>query len=88
VLERGFAPAVTRPLGVRAIDTGDAWTLTPREEGGPPQLERGKADGEAVLSGTASDLLLSLWKRLPADRLAVDGDQQVAAAFLAERVTS
>ncbi|ONI68703.1 hypothetical protein BWI15_37645 [Kribbella sp. ALI-6-A] len=88
VLERGFAPAVTRPLGVRAIDTGDTWTLTPRAEGEPPQLERGNADGEAVLSANASDLLLCLWKRLPADRLTVEGDRQVAAAFLAERVTS
>jgi uncharacterized protein (TIGR03083 family) len=88
VLERGFAPAVTRPLGVRASDTGDAWTLSPRAQGEPPLLERGKAEGEAVLSAKASDLLLCLWKRLPADRLTVEGDQQVAAAFLAQRVTS
>jgi uncharacterized protein (TIGR03083 family) len=87
VLARGFAPAVTRRIGVRTTDTGDAWTLTPQPDG-PPQLERGQADGDAVLAGSAEDLLLCLWKRLPPDRLTVEGDQQVAAGFLAGRVTS
>jgi uncharacterized protein (TIGR03083 family) len=87
VLARGFAPAVTQRIGVLATDTGDAWTLTPQPDG-PPRLERGRANGEAVLTGSAEDLLLCLWKRLPPDRLTVEGDRQVAKDFLAGRVTS
>ena len=43
----------------------------------------GWAIGEAVLSGTAAELLLCLWKRLPGDRLKVEGDAVAATAFLA-----
>jgi uncharacterized protein (TIGR03083 family) len=87
MLARGVPPAVTRQLGVRAVDTGDAWTLIPVTKGDRPIVERGRADGEAVLSGTAVDLLLCLWKRLPADRLDVAGDPAVAADFLVARAT-
>ncbi|MEV6288283.1 maleylpyruvate isomerase family mycothiol-dependent enzyme [Kribbella sp. NPDC051770] len=86
VLARGFAPAVTRRMGVLAVDTGDAWTLTPGE--GAPGVERGRADGDIVLSGRAEDLLLALWKRIPPAQLTIEGDQQVAADFFAQRVTS
>lgn len=88
VLARGFAPAVTRRIGVRAADTGEAWTLSPGKDGEPPAVVRGTAEGDAVLTGTAEDLLLCLWKRLPPERLTVEGDEQVAAGFFAERVTS
>jgi uncharacterized protein (TIGR03083 family) len=84
---RGFAPAVTRQVGVRATDTGDEWTLTPVSQGDRPQVERGKAVGEAVVSGTASELALCLWKRLPTAVLTVEGDAAVAADFLAGRAT-
>ncbi len=92
MLARGFEPAVTRQVGVRATDTGDEWTLTPLPEGTVskgigPQVERGKAAGEAVVSGTAAELDLCLWKRLPADVLTVEGDPVVAAAFLAGTAT-
>ncbi len=87
LLARGFEPSVTRQLGVRAVDTGDQWTLTPLPQGDRPQVERGRAAGEAVLSGTAAELLLCLWKRLPGDRLKVEGDALVATAFLAARST-
>jgi uncharacterized protein (TIGR03083 family) len=92
LLARGIEPAVTRQIGVRATDTGDEWTLTPASEsavstGVAPQVERGKATGEAVLSGTAAELDLCLWKRLPAAVLTVEGDPAVAAAFLAGQAT-
>ena len=87
MLARGAEPTVTRQVGVRATDTGDAWTLTPVPEGDRLQLERGKAVGEAVVSGIAAELDLCLWKRLPADVLRVEGDPAVAAAFLAGRAT-
>jgi uncharacterized protein (TIGR03083 family) len=84
---RGAAPAVTRQIGVRATDTGDEWTLTPLSARDRPQVQRGRAIGEAILSGTAADLDLCLWKRLPAATLTVEGDPAVAAAFLAARAT-
>jgi hypothetical protein len=87
MLARGFAPAVTRQVGVRATDTGNEWTLTPVSQGDRPLVERGKAVGEAVLSGTASELDLCLWKRLPGTVLTVEGDAAVAADFLAGRAT-
>ena len=87
MLARGFAPAVTRKIGVRAVDTGDEWTLTPVSQGIAPSVERGKAVGEAVFSGTAAELHLCLWKRLPQDALAVIGDAVVATDFLAGRAT-
>jgi len=88
MLARGFAPAVTRQIGVRATDTGREWTLTPVPQGDPPLVDRGKAVGEAVLSGTASELDLCLWKRLPGTVLTVEGDPAVAADFLAGRATA
>lgn len=87
MLARGFPPAVTRQVGVRAVDTGDEWTLTPAGVGDPPRLDRSGAEGEAVISGTAADLDLCLWKRLPTGVLTVDGDTRVAAGFLDSRTT-
>ncbi|MEV6270106.1 maleylpyruvate isomerase N-terminal domain-containing protein [Kribbella sp. NPDC051936] len=87
MLARGFAPAVTRQIGVRAVDTGDEWTLTPVSQGIAPRVEHAKAVGEAVLSGTAADLGLCLWKRLPPTVLTVTGDPTAATDFLAGRAT-
>lgn len=47
------------------------------------ELVRAHAKGDCALRGTASDLLLALWRRLPIDRLDVVGDAEVAAQFLA-----
>jgi hypothetical protein len=40
-----------------------------------------------VLSGTARELGLCLWKRLPGTVLTVEGDAAVGADFLAGRAT-
>ena len=87
MLARGAAPAAETQLGVRAVDTGHEWTLTPSEPGEPPAIDRAKATGVAVISGTASDLDLCLWKRLPASTLTIEGDTTAALAFLAGRAT-
>jgi uncharacterized protein (TIGR03083 family) len=87
MLARGFPPAVTRQVGVRAVDTGDEWTLTPVAEGEPPRVERAVAMGEAVIEGTALELDLCLWKRLPAGVLTVTGDVRAAAGLLDARLT-
>jgi len=87
MLARGEQPAVTREIGVRATDVGSEWTLTPSEQGHPPRIRSGVAAGEAVLEGTAAELDLCLWKRLPAGVLTVLGDPEAAAGFLAGRAT-
>ncbi|MEU4190938.1 maleylpyruvate isomerase family mycothiol-dependent enzyme [Kribbella sp. NPDC026611] len=87
MLARGFALAVTRQVGVRATDTGHEWTLSPSGQRVPPEVEDGKATGEAVLSGTAAELVLCLWKRLPGTVLTVEGDPALATAFLAGKTT-
>ncbi|TCN38648.1 uncharacterized protein (TIGR03083 family) [Kribbella orskensis] len=87
MLARGAAPAAETQLGVRAVDTGHEWTLTPARPGEPPAIDRAKATGVAVISGTASDLDLCLWKRLPATTLTIEGDTTAALAFLAGRAT-
>jgi uncharacterized protein (TIGR03083 family) len=87
-LERGFVPTVSAPLVVRASDTGDVWMLTPgATEGAAPEVARTAGPGEAVISGTAADLYLSLWKRAGSDGLRIEGDAKVAATFLEARLT-
>jgi uncharacterized protein (TIGR03083 family) len=64
-------------LRVRAIDTGDVWTVRLSTE--PPQTERteeGPSDCE--LSGTAEQLYLTLWNRLPPTAVSVTGDAELA----------
>jgi uncharacterized protein (TIGR03083 family) len=64
-------------LGVRAEDgeVGDAWTMSI----GPTACEvtRGKAHGDCIVSGPASDLYQFLWNRRDADGLDVSGDPKV-----------
>ncbi|MEO8106089.1 MAG: maleylpyruvate isomerase family mycothiol-dependent enzyme [Actinomycetes bacterium] len=73
-------------MGLRATDTGDVWTASVTN--GEWQLVAGIADAPVVLSGTASALLLTLWRRMsPAGRgevgVDVAGDPALARAFLA-----
>lgn len=66
-----------RILRVRAIDTDDVWTVRLSTE--PAQTERteeGPADCE--LSGTAEQLYLALWNRLPLTAATVTGDAELA----------
>ncbi|WP_031071110.1 maleylpyruvate isomerase family mycothiol-dependent enzyme [Streptomyces sp. NRRL S-118] len=64
-------------LRVRATDTGDVWTV--RLSAGPPRATRG-GDGAAdcELHGTAEQLYLTLWNRLPAGTVTVTGDERLA----------
>ncbi|MEW2083295.1 maleylpyruvate isomerase family mycothiol-dependent enzyme [Streptomyces sp. NPDC005283] len=69
--------AEPRVLRVRTIDTDDVWTVrlsadAPRTE----RTEEGPADCE--LSGTAEQLYLTLWNRLPLTTVSVTGDAELA----------
>lgn len=46
------------------------------------RVDRGHAKGDVALRGTASDLLLALFKRVPLDRLDVVGDATVGSALV------
>ena len=66
-----------RSLRVRPVDTDDVWTVwvstdAPRTE----PSEEGPADCE--LSGTAEQLYLTLWNRLPLSAVSVSGEADLA----------
>lgn len=63
----------------RQSDGPRAWTVG--FEGGTVQLGGDSFDVELI--GTASDLMLFLWQRLPADRLTVNGDRDVLDRYFA-----
>lgn len=69
-----------RSLHLHATDDGlpdgaGEWTIVFTAEG--PTCERGHAKGDAAARGSASDLLLLLWNRVPPSRLEVFGDATV-----------
>lgn len=66
------------PVTFRATDTGDSWTLDGSTPGGDPV---------ATVDGTAAELYLALWKRLPTDTLQITGDEGTANALLASSLT-
>lgn len=47
----------------------------------------GKGEPVARVTGDASDTLLALWRRIPAERLTIDGDRAAALAILAAPIT-
>jgi len=86
MLQRGYPPAVTVPVSVAADDTGDVWTLVP-VAGGPPQVRREPGDVVAHVHARAADLYLALWRRVPAGRPAIEGDETAGRTFLAGALT-
>ena len=62
-------------LGLRATDTGDAWTITIGPDARTTTREATEAD--CLVSGTASDLYLLLWNRGPRSACSVEGDERV-----------
>ncbi len=85
----GFEPASLAEGGetvrFEAADTGDAWVA--RVAAGELDVRRAARAGslipvEAVAKGSASDLLLLLWRRLRLDAVAVEGEAAAVARFL------
>jgi hypothetical protein len=52
------------------------------DDDGALQLERRHEKGDAALRGSASDLLLALWRRIALDALDVVGDGAVAQRLI------
>lgn len=65
-------PDGAHPVVFRAVDAGVERTLFPGSRPFPI----------AALTGTAGDLLLTVWRRLPLEVLTVDGDGLQAAAMI------
>jgi uncharacterized protein (TIGR03083 family) len=65
-------PESAHPVVFRAVDAGTERTLFPGSRPFPI----------AALTGTAGDLLLSVWRRVPLEVLTVDGDGLQAAAMI------
>ncbi len=72
------AAALPGVVTLRATDTGGSW----RVAGGGPGRRR------AEVSGTASDLVLILYRRLPVSDCIVEGDPLLVASFLSLADTS
>ncbi len=66
---------------VHCTDVDGEWTIQVNE--GDVEVTREHAKGAVALRGAASDLLLVLWRRLPADTVEVHGDPDNVQAFLA-----
>ncbi|WP_330183673.1 maleylpyruvate isomerase family mycothiol-dependent enzyme [Nocardia sp. NBC_01503] len=77
MIDRGLAAAPEAALRVRATDIAESWIYGP----GEPVAE---------IAGTASDLLLALWQRLPANdpALAWGGDRVAGEKVLAGPLVS
>lgn len=93
-----FGPhRLVAPVLLRCTDHAGRWLVSPPAEPGgvpvgtgPALTDAEAASAAATVAGTAGDLLLALWRRLPADelgrRLTVEGDQAAARAALDARV--
>lgn len=84
---RGRPAVLTEPLVVRATDTEDTWTLTPRADGAPAVVRGDHADD--LVEAPATELMQVLWKRLPYDHDSVRfcGDLDRVLAFLRSPLT-
>lgn len=76
------APAPGGSVHLHCGDVPGEWTVRLNAEG-TYDIERAHAKGDCALRGSASDLLLALWRRRPASSIDVVGDAAVAARFLA-----
>lgn len=84
--QRGVTTTLTAPITVAPSDVDASWTLLPPGEHGYAMVTADDHGAVARLAGTASDLYLALWKRLPVERLTISGDADVVTAYLGSRL--
>lgn len=65
---------------VHATDAPAEWVITLTPDG--PLAEQTHGKGDAAMRGTASDLLLALWRRIPLERVELLGDRALADRFV------
>ncbi|MSZ55183.1 MAG: maleylpyruvate isomerase family mycothiol-dependent enzyme [Actinobacteria bacterium] len=66
---------------IHCTDVAGEWLVVP-QPGGELLVTREHAKGDCAIRGTASDINVSLWRRLPQSSLEVIGNADVAAQFL------
>ncbi|MFO6451789.1 MULTISPECIES: maleylpyruvate isomerase family mycothiol-dependent enzyme [unclassified Aeromicrobium] len=73
--ERGRRPRVDAPVRLVATDLDRSWIVAPDEDDpdGPPRLVQREIDVEGEAVGTATELYLALWGRIPAAAVAPTG---------------
>ena len=76
------APAVDGSVHLHCTDVAGEWTVSEGDDG-KQMITREHAKANAALRGTASDLLLALWRRQGLASIDVVGDAAVAERFLA-----
>lgn len=76
---RGRRPDVRSRIRLVATDVEQSWIIGPGEgdTGTPVQLHSSR-EADAVVTGSASDLYLALWHRVPRSRLQFDGHDGIA----------
>ncbi|HEU4515301.1 MAG TPA: maleylpyruvate isomerase family mycothiol-dependent enzyme [Nocardioidaceae bacterium] len=91
---RGRHADLTAPLLLSTTDTDDTWLVTPGGPGAPPESRPvGGSDlvdrGTDLVTATAADLMLLLWKRVSPDQAGVtlDGDRGRLLRFLESPLT-
>ncbi|GAA0583414.1 maleylpyruvate isomerase family mycothiol-dependent enzyme [Streptomyces crystallinus] len=72
--------AAPRTLRVRTTDTDAVWTVH-LSDGVPRTVRDNDGPADCELSGSAYELYLTLWNRLPLDSVALAGDASLAALW-------
>ena len=75
-------PAPGGSVHVHCGDVPGEWTVRMNAEG-TYDIDRAHSKGDCAIRGSASDILLALWRRRPASTVDIVGDADVAARFLA-----
>lgn len=78
-LADNFGPLGDATVHLHCTDVDGEWLVARRD--GEVSVTREHAKGDVAARGTASDLLLFIWGRVPADALEVFGDADLLARF-------
>ncbi len=78
------AEAVGGSVHLHCGDVSGEWTVREGDDGFVVAREHSK--GDCAIRGSASDLLLVLWRRVPLSTVDVVGDADVAARFVAHTI--
>jgi uncharacterized protein (TIGR03083 family) len=73
--------ALSGSVHVHCTDVDGEWLIVPNSDG-TLQVTREHAKGACALRGSAHDLLMALWRRVPMSAIEVIGDTAVAQQFL------
>lgn len=80
-LVREGQPIIGGSIHIHCTDIGGEWLLVP-SDGLELVVTREHAKGSVAMRGSAADILLVLWRRLPLEAIEVIGDALVAERFL------